>query len=195
MTRSKLPWLVGSILLLLGLAAVQVIAAGRGDSDDGMRFTMVMEVPGQDSVEFTGTALGRNSRLEGRVGGILSVKLLSDGQLFILTPAIKTAQEIDSPDIPDNGSDTWPEWLSEPGRINPLTFAGSIGQDDDVSGTVEPGRGGQVSVVFEDGMLKSVRFPNQAGEGMITYTYSGFEVDGDLTVGNFEIPDDYLLTD
>ncbi|MCX6645918.1 MAG: hypothetical protein NTY09_06140 [bacterium] len=195
MVKTRLAWVIGIILLLLAVAAVQVIAAGRGSHDTGATFTMVMEVPGQDTAEFSGMAFGENSRLEGQIGGIDSVKLLSGGKLYILTPAIKTAREMDNPDTPGSTSDSWLDWLSEPGRINPLTFASAIGQPDDVSDTIELGQGGRVTVVFEDGILNSIRFPNSDGDGMVAYTYRNFEDDSDLTASDFQVPGDYLMTD
>jgi hypothetical protein len=195
MGKTRLAWVFGIILLLLAVAAAQVIAAGRGAQASGMTFTMVMEVPGQDTVEFSGTALDENSRLEGQVGGIECVKLLSEGNLYILTPAIKTARKMDNPDSPGSTSDSWPEWLSEPGRVNPLTFASAIGQPDDVSDTIAIGQGGRVTAVFEDGILKSIRFPNSDGDGTVSYTYRNFEDDSDLTAGDFQVPDDYLMSD
>ena len=187
--------IVSVILVFLALATFAYLAVAQISTDTGATFTLVMEVPGQNNVEFSGAALSDDSRLEGRVGGIESVKLLSDGHLYILTPAIKTAREIDNPGIPGANSDSWPEWLSEPGRINPLSFAEATGQADDISDTVRIGQGGQVSATFEDGILKSIRFPNPDGDGSITYTYRNFESDSDLTASDFEVPDDYLTTD
>jgi len=155
---------------------------------------MTLDSTGRDSVEFQGAALADNLRLAGRVGGIESVILNRSGTIYVLTPAIKTFREIENPSPPlDTGN--WPEWLIEPGRINPFSFAGLVGLNDAVSGRRTLGDSGDVEATFDDGFLTSISFPVLSGDGNITYSYSGVETDDDVTAGLFEVPEDYLLAE
>jgi hypothetical protein len=189
----------GSKILLALIAflalSISLFAGGNNPDNSGIRFIMVMDVPGQDTVEFDGRVLRDNCRLEGLVGRIESVILLTGGDLFVLTPAIKTAREIDNPGIPGNDSTTWSEWLIEPGRINPLNFGESLGVSDEGNESLQVGSSGQIDLNFENGILKSVRFANPDGEGEVIYTYRDFESDSDIKHRDFEIPDDYLMTE
>jgi len=183
------------LLTLLGLALILgACASGRaaeGTAGDGTRFAMVMETPDR-TVEFKGAALGEDCSLTGVVGGIETVILLTGGKLYTLTPAIKTASEIDIPDPPDVDAARWPEWLTEPGRVNPLTFAKLIGLTDDFNGKKAIGEGETVGLEFTSGVLDCICFPNPEGEGTITYTYTDFESDPGIKSEDFAIPPDYL---
>lgn len=164
--------------------------AAAGDTP-GVGFNMIMTAPGRNPVEFTGLAMEDNIRLEGVIGGIETVTLLADGTLYSLTPAIKTFSELDNPPPPSMNSSGWTDWLIEPGRINPLTFAGLIGEDSDVDGRISAGNDDGVEFAFDSGRLTSVRFPGARGNGVVSYTYSDFETDADISGADFRIPDDY----
>ncbi len=188
---------IPTILLLVSLAtascATGVVA--QEDEADGIRFVMVMNAPGRDAVEFTGAALGDDCRLKGVVGGIETVNLLTGGRLYVLNPAIKTAREIDNPRPPGLDEAGWAEWLIEPGRVNPLSFAEMAGLDRDIDGEMFAGERDEVALEFEDGRLVFVEFPKPGGGGRISYEYSDFEADSDISERDFEIPGDFLLSD
>ncbi len=193
--RIRYSLIIGGLISILALSFICLMVNDvRANPDDPTRFVMSMSSPGRDAVEFQGAAMGSNFRLAGRVGGIESVVLNRNGTIYVLTPAIKTYREIDNPSPPvDTGN--WSEWLLEPGRINPFSFAELVGLDDDISGRTIVGDGGDVVSNFEDGVLASISFPVLSGEGNITYTYSGFETDEDLPSDLFTVPSDYLLSE
>ncbi len=189
---------MGKKTILLTLLALALIlgacASGRaaeGTARDGTRFAMAMETPDR-TVEFKGAALGEDFSLTGVVGGIETIISLTGGKLYTLTPAIKTASEIDIPEAPDVDAAGWPEWLTEPGRVNPLTFATLIGLTDDFNGKKAIGENETVGLEFTSGVLDCASFPNPEGEGTISYTYSDFESDPTIKSEDFAVPPDYL---
>ena len=187
--------LIISGIVVAGLLIVVTAGIVLGQSDTGYRFTMELDSPGRDAVTFDGTALGPDVRLEGQVGGIASAMLQSRGDLFILTPAIMTAREVENPDPPVADEAGWSDWLIEPARVNPINFAALLGEDPAVDGQVQFGSGRSCQAGFEEGKLVQLRFPSPSGEGNITYTYSDIEADEDLSADEFRVPSDYLVSD
>ena len=180
------------LAVVLAVVAFMMLPSSRGqEASGGYSFTMTMASPGQDDVVFSGNVLGGDMSLRGRVGGIETVDLLTGGKLYLLTPAIRTAKELDNPDPPGRNTDDWPEWLLEPGRVNPLTFASVLGEDSDKNGQVNFGADGKVEAVFDHGKLGELHFPSPSDGGTITYTYSDFEQDASLTKADFEVPEGY----
>jgi hypothetical protein len=193
---AMLPILALLPLVALAFACSRTAEAQTGpDEAAGVSFKMTMSAPGRDAVEFTGMALGDDCKLTGVVGGIQSVTLLTGGKLYSLTPAIKTASEIDNPPPPGRDEGGWPAWLAEFGRVNPLAFAGLVGLEEDVDGQVRIGENNRIELRFEGGRLISLSFPAEGREGSITYTYSDYQSDADIAADDFALPDDYVLSD
>jgi len=192
----KLPILALLPLVALAFACSRTAEAQtRPDEAAGVTFKLTMSTPGRDAAEFTGIALGDDCRLTGVVGGIQSVTLLTGGKLYWLTPAIKTAREIENPSPPGRDEGGWPAWLAEFGRVNPLSFAGLVGLEEDVDGQVRIGENNRIDLRFDSGRLVSLSFPAEGREGSITYTYSDFQSDADIGEDDFALPDDYALSD
>jgi len=186
------------MLLTAGLVAIITtlipFSIQAQDSLDGWRFTLVIESTDSDSVEFEGLVHDGNIRLCESVSGIETVAVLTDDGLFIMTPAIMTATEIEEMDPPSVDEVGWVEWLMEPGRINPMTFATMLELEDDYDESFEFGDG-EVTALFSGGILESLSFPTPSDEGTITYTYSGFEEEGNINPADFEVPASYRITD
>ena len=114
---------IAALLIICG--SLMAAFTSRAADNPGSTFTLTMQSPGQDNVVFTGSVLGDDMKLAAKIGGIETVDLLSDGKLYVLTPAIKTAREIDNPDpVPPKDSADWTSWLLEPGRNKPDHFRG-----------------------------------------------------------------------
>ena len=188
-----------TILSLILLVATSLSCSSRvvaqEDEEVGVRFTMTMEAPDRDAVEFDGAALGEDFGLTGVVGGIATRTILTGGKLYALTPAIKTAREVDNPPPPARDEDGWAEWLIEPGRINPVTFDARIGLRSDFDGETSLGDTESVAAIFDHGKLASIEFHVPPQEGTISYTYSDYEDDDSITANDFRVPDDYMLPD
>jgi len=181
--------------LSISLASCSSRVVAQEDAETGMRFDMTMNVPGRDPVELSGAALGTDSSLAGTLGGITTRTILTGGRLYSLNPSIKTAREIENPPPPATDEDGWAEWLIEPGRINPLTFATTVAMASDFDGETTFGDDESVNAVFDHGKLSSIEFDVPEQDEPVTYTYSGFEEDEDISPADFDIPDDYILTE
>jgi len=194
MDRKKLFLFAGIALLLLLVVGQTLLIAG-GSSSSGYSFNMVMKAGDRDPVTFAGIAMGNSLKLSGDTGGIATVTLLADDDLYILTPSVKTARKVENPAPPALTDSGWVEWLVEPGRINPLNFASQIGVEDDFTGEIDAGERGNVLFVFEDGILKKVEFPGSRDSGTIKYEYSNVELDSSIKVSDLSIPGDFLVID
>ncbi len=190
----------GRFVLLIILVCALAVGTAYADpvaddekSDTGMRFSMVMRAPDRDPVEFRGAVFGDDFSLAGVVGGIPSITLFTDGKLYFLTPAIKTAREIENPPPPPKDEDGWFGWLIEPGRINPYAFAELLELPVNFDEEITVGERGTIRMEFTGGRLYQVRFPGPNGDGRITYTYSDFDADEEITADDFNIPDDFLV--
>ena len=163
--------------------------------ETGFTFSMTMQSPGQDDAIYAGASLGDDMSLKGKVGEIETITLLSSGKLYVLTPAIRTARELENPDSPPTERDSadWSDWLAEPGRVNPLKFAEVIGEEPEatLSDQVRFGAGSRIEAKFEDGRLVRLTFPSPSGEGSVVYTYGDFTPDPDLKPEDFQVPSDY----
>ena len=182
------------ICLILLLTAGQMIVYAGGQAH-GFSFTMVMQAGDRDPVEFEGCTLGDSLCLSAATGGIATVTLLLGSDLYILTPSVKTARKVDNPPPPDLDEGGWIDWLVEPGRINPMNFAGIIGLDDDFSGQITAGAGGGVKFTFDDGELRTVEFPMGRLGGSVVYRYSEIESDNSVSASDVSIPSDFLVID
>ena len=192
MTRMRIYVTIGIAILAIFVLGQTVAMAG-GGRESGMRFSMEVQAPERDPVEFEGIVLGGNQKLSSVAGSIDTVSLLIGSKWYHLTPAIKTARLTENPPAPGVGEDGWVEWLIEPGRINPLAFAERVGKDSGFTGTVNAGPGARVHFVFSDGRLGSVEFPAGRGNGVIKYICSDFETDNSVKAADLEIPSDYLV--
>ena len=192
MSRKKT---IGAMLMFAGMiiaVITLVVSASLGEEGPtGYRFTMTMANPSQDDVVFSGAVLGKDLSLEHKIGAIKTIDLLSGGKLYILTPAIKTAREVENPDPPKKDAAGWPQWLVAPGHINPLTFAGVIGQQANANGEVPFGAFDQITAKFEAGRLVQLKFPSPTGKGTTVYNYTDFKEDKQLSSVDFAVPADY----
>jgi hypothetical protein len=187
-----------TIAAVVIIALTGVVLGQSGGSEVAVaayRFQMVIESPGRDDVTFAGAALDCDLRLKATVGGIETAMILNESGLFILTPAIRTARNVETSDPPGVDEAGWSEWLIEPARVNPLTFHELIGEEPDVDGQVRIAAGNSVEARFSDGILQSLSFPSPSGDGTITYAYSDFEEDDELVKSDFQVPADFLTTD
>lgn len=182
------------VFIILAIPAL-IYAGGESSSDNGYTFTLEISNPGSDRITFNGSVLGDNMKLSSTVGGIQTVNLITGGKFFVLTPAIKTATELDLPDAPSPDGETWQEWLSEPAHINPLNFARIAGAARDADGEVTFGADGCITALFTDGRLASLWFPANGSREEVMYNYSNFEEDSELSRADFQVPDDYLVTE
>ena len=188
--------IIAALVITVGVGVSLAIAGSAGPNEPkGVTFSMTMESPGRDPVLFSGAALGGDMKLVAKIGGIETVNLLTGGSLYILTPAIRTAREVENPDPPARDSGEWPEWLIEPGRVSPLTFAEVLGEDGEVDGQVRFGAGTRVDARFDHGRLVQLRFPSPSGEGSVVYIYGDFEEDADLASEDFQVPSGYKITE
>ena len=184
-------------IALIALTASMMLAGGlilpgsAADESAGYRFTLTISSQGIDPVVLDGAVLGDKVLLRGDVQGIETKYLLTQDCLYILTPAIHSATEVENIDPPSRNSGDWSEWLLEPGRVNPLTFAGMIGEDSDKDGSVDFGRDGAVEAVFDTGRLTRLSFPSPSDETSIVYSYTDFMEDPDLSASDFEVPEGY----
>jgi hypothetical protein len=181
---NRLLYAIAAILIL----SISIIAHAEAT---GFHFTMIMASPGQDDATYVCSSLGDDMSLEGKIGNIATKTLLSGGKLYALTPAIKTFREIENPDPPAKDSADWPDWLLEPGRVNPLKFADILGQQQDLTDSVRFGAGGQIEAKFDHGRLVRLSFPSPSGEGNVVYSYSDFAEAPDLKPEDFQVPSDY----
>jgi hypothetical protein len=161
--------------------------------ESGFTFSMTMQSPGQDDAIYAGASLGDDMSLKGKVGEIETITLLSSGKLYVLTPAIRTARELENPDSPPTERDSadWSDWLLEPGRVNPLKFAEVIGEEPDLTDQVHFGAGSRMEAKFESGRLVRLSFPSPSGEGDVVYSYSDFTEAPDLKPEDFQVPSSY----
>jgi hypothetical protein len=180
-------------LTVIALLIFGIVASFAAENSTGYSFNLSIESPGHDRTEFDGKLLGDDMLLDGTVGGIETINLLTGGHLYVLTPAIKTASEVEGQSLSGRNSSNWPQWLLEPGRVNPMTFLDSVGGESGLSDTIGFGANNEVEAVFEDGNLTSLSFPEPDGHGRITYHYSNFTEDSDITQADFQIPEGYRI--
>ncbi|MFH1676566.1 MAG: hypothetical protein ABIC40_06030 [bacterium] len=192
---------LGSAVILLGIAtllqnpslfSVKSQAAEKIPFPTALSFTLTIKAPGQDPAVLQGLSSVGNMRLEGKIGGIATVNLLKDSKLFALTEAIKTAREIENPPLPKTDDPGWTEWLTEPGRVNPLNFAVQIGKDREFHGQVKLA-GGKVTAIFDHGILSNISFPLPESDSNIEYAYGGIVKNPEIPEGYFDIPKDYMV--
>ncbi|HDS30639.1 MAG TPA: hypothetical protein ENN67_06310 [Firmicutes bacterium] len=193
--KSFLSYSAIAMALLVILAGV-VLGQSSSNATPAMKFRLVVESPGGESSSFAGAVLNDYLRLKGSVAGIETAMIKAgDGEIYILTPAIRTARKLENPDVPDSESADWSEWLIEPARVNPFTFAGLIGKDSKIDGQVRFGAGNRIDSRFSDGVLQTLSFPSPSGDGTIKYTYSDFVEDAELKRSDFDIPEGFIVTE
>jgi hypothetical protein len=180
--------------VLIAATALIVSAAPGSDSNPGYRFSLTITSPDQKDITFSGASLAGDVSLKGKVGAIETIDLLTGGKLYALTPAIQTARELGNPAHPATDASGWPEWLVEPGRVNPITFGELIGQKSDAMGDVSFGAGGTITAKFDGGKLVQLKFPSVTGKGTTVYNYSDFKEDISLHSTDFVVPTNYQTT-
>ena len=192
-TRGFLFILIAIVSTAFAACSTQVVA--QEDTDSGYRFDMTMEAPGRDTVDFSGAVLNGDHSLAGVIGGITTRTVMTGGRLYSLNPAIKTAREVENPATPAADEDGWVVWLTEPGRINPLTFRSAAGVGTSFDGEVTLGDTEDIEVVFDNGRLVSISFGIPRQDGSVVYTWSNYEEDEDISPADFSIPDDYSVSE
>jgi hypothetical protein len=189
----------GILLMLVAIFATAFLAVSglvlAQDTSTGVYYNMTMHVPGQDLVEYHGAALDNYHSISGTIGGITTRTVLTDGRLYSINPAIKTAFEIEYPEVPAPDETGWANWLIEPGRINPLTFNTLAGVETDYSGEVHLGGTDDVNAVFDNGRLALITFHMPDQTEPVVYTWSNFEESPDIAAVDFIIPEDYAINE
>lgn len=189
MNRKRISILALTLLTLTIIVGLSLTIYGReNDLTKGCTFTLVILDAENETTQFDGMALRSNMRLSNSDGGIESVTLLNNQGLFLLTPAIKTYKELDNPNPPEINESGWLDWLLEPGRVNPLIFADSIGEDEDIDGKVSLGQNNSFEAEFDEGLLISLKINLPRDNKTIVYTYKDFEEDSSIKQEDFSIP-------
>ena len=191
-----------AFVLLLGLITVRqnmflfsakTEAAEKIPFPKSLGFTLTIKAPDQDPAVFQGLASGEKMRLEGKISGIAAVTLLIDSKIYALTEAIKTAREIENPPVPKTDDAGWTDWLTEPGRVNPLDFAVRIGKDREFDGQAKLA-GGKVIAIFDHGILSKISFPSTESDSNIEYVYGAVVKNPEIPESSFDIPKEYKIT-
>lgn len=158
-------------------------------------FKLTVTRNSSDRTIYDGAVLDNQVRLSSNVGGIKTIYIFNGTDIFMLTPAIKTATKIPSKDIPLVTGSEWQDWVSEPARINPLTFAGILKLSGDFSGTKQFGADNSLKADFENGILKTLTFKDSETNSPVTYSWTEINTESLPKAADFQIPDDYMVTE